>query len=72
MYFRDQEAVKMFTISLKRYRITEAELEHGFFEAFADHMVPATGIEFRHIYKHIIKLRESQADSYKVFDGGTF
>lgn len=55
-----------FLKALERFQVTEKELEYGFWEAYADHFTPQSGIEFRHIYKHIKQKRDS-----RVIDGGT-
>lgn len=47
-----------FLKAVKRFEVTESELEEGFWRAYADHFVPQTGIEFKHIYKHVEKIRE--------------
>lgn len=56
-----------FLQALKRFNVTESELEQGFWDAYADHFTPQTGIEFRHIYKHVLIKRDNP-----VKDGGTW
>lgn len=72
MNIKDENDLKFFSVSLNRHKITQQELEHGFLEAYSDHMTPASGIEFKHIYKHIKLLREEENSPYRVFDGGTY
>jgi hypothetical protein len=43
----------LFVLLLDNFSVTQLELYKGFFSAYADHMTPQTGIEFKHIYKHI-------------------
>lgn len=42
-----------FMKAVQRFKVTESELEDGFWKAYADHFTPQTGIEFRHIFKWI-------------------
>ena len=58
---------RAFMEALKRFNVTEKELEDGFWAAYADHFTPASGIEFRHIFKHVQKNREEKPfDSEKA------
>lgn len=63
-----------FLKAIKKFDVTEKELEDGFWEAYADHFTPQTGIEFRHIYKHIKAKRDERFEQarYTVRDGGTW
>lgn len=49
-----------FLQAIKRFNVTEKELENGFWRAYADHYTPSSGIEFRHIYKHVQKMRNGE------------
>ena len=50
---------RAFMEALRRFNVTDKELEDGFWKAYADHFTPASGIEFRHIYKHVLESREN-------------
>ena len=50
---------RAFLEALQKFSVTEKELEDGFWGAYADHFTPSTGIEFRHIYKHVLESREN-------------
>jgi len=53
-----------FIEAIHRFNITESELEEAFWLAYADHFVPQSGIEFKHIYKHVeAKRKESNNES---------
>ena len=54
-----------FLKALEKFDVTEKELEDGFWKAYGDHFVPQSGIEFRHIFKHIKESREEQIDMRK-------
>lgn len=62
MNLNDDMERSSFIEALKRFNVTEKELEEGFWQAYADHYTPQTGIEFRHIFKHIKENRESKVD----------
>lgn len=47
-----------FMKAVEKFNVTDKELEKGFWLAYADHYTPASGIEFRHIYKHVQIMRE--------------
>jgi hypothetical protein len=51
-----------FLKALDKFNITEKELEDGFWGAYADHFVPQSGIEFKHIYKHIKAKRDEEPE----------
>lgn len=58
----------LFLKALDRFKVTEIELNNAFWNAYADTYVPSSGIEFRHLYKHIEKERHGSGDrlySYK-------
>lgn len=48
----------IFIKAMERFTITERELNDAFWLAYADAYVPATGIEFRHLWKHIEVMRK--------------
>lgn len=53
-----------FLKAISRFNVTEEELEDGFWKAYADHFTPQTGIEFKHIYKHVSEKRENEKDKF--------
>lgn len=63
-----------FLKAIGRFNVTEEELEDGFWKAYADHFTPQTGIEFKHIFKHIKEKRDERFEQskYIVRDGGTW
>lgn len=50
----------MFMKALERFEITEKELNDGFWKAYADPFIPSTGVEFRHLWKHIEVMRKGE------------
>lgn len=58
----------VFMSALKRFKITEKEMEESFWLAYADPYVPSTGIEFRHIWKHIEVLRKGSSRKSYTYD----
>ena len=55
-----------FLKAVKKFKVTEEELKEGFWRAYADHYTPQSGIEFRHIYKHVQKIREEEPKNTKA------
>lgn len=53
MNLPDAKEKKLFVLALRRYEITERELQESFWKAYSDQYVPASGIEFRHLWKYI-------------------
>ena len=51
----------VFMKAIKKFEITEEELSEGFWKAYADPYVPASGIEFRHIFKYVEVMRKGEA-----------
>jgi hypothetical protein len=51
---------KIFVDALKRFDITEAELNDAFWLAYSDPYVPQSGVEFRHLWKHIEVMRKGE------------
>ena len=51
---------KMFMKALERFKITEKEMNEGFWQAYADPYVPQSGLEFRHLWKHIEVMRKGE------------
>ena len=60
---------KMFMIALEKYEVTEKELYESFWQAYADPYVPPSGIEFRHIYKHIKSKRDQYSNEGRANAG---
>lgn len=56
----DDIHAQLFIKAVKRFELTENELVDGFWRAYADHMIPSSGIEFRHIFKHVTQIREEK------------
>lgn len=48
---------QIFMKALQKFAVTEKELYEAFWMAYADPYVPASGIEFRHLWKHIEVMR---------------
>lgn len=61
-----------FLKAVKKFNVTEKELEEGFWRAYADHYTPQSGIEFRHIFKHISQIREEEPKNVKAKLWGTY
>lgn len=59
MNLPEQHHKQAFMQAIERFKITEQELEDGFWKAYADHYTPSTGIEFKHIFKHVKETREN-------------
>lgn len=57
-----------FMEALKRFDVTEEELDYGFWCAYADHFTPQSGIEFRHIYKHVQEFRKNKLEGKVKID----
>lgn len=55
----------LFMISLDRHNISERELIDGFLDAHEDYYTPSTGIQFKHIWKHIKMKRDNAVDMRK-------
>lgn len=50
----------IFLKALERDEVTEKELNDSFWCAYRDAYVPSTGIEYRHLYKHIEVMRKGE------------
>lgn len=50
--------------AMKRKSVTIKEAIEGFWGAYSDPYVKDGNIEWRHIYKHIEKMRENEPDTY--------
>lgn len=61
-----------FLKAVKKFNVTEKELEEGFWRAYADHYTPQSGIEFRHIFKHVAQIREEEPENTKAKLWGTY
>lgn len=49
---------------LKDNTVTCKELHDAFYKAYSDHFTPQTGIEWRHLFKHIEKSRHGSGDKF--------
>jgi len=68
MNLNNQTDKKLFVDALKRFEVTEKELNDAFWISYSDPYVPSSGAEFRHLWKHIEKMRNGSGDklySYK-------
>jgi hypothetical protein len=54
-----EKDVKIFKLAFSTFKISFEEAYLGIWKAFADAYVPSTGIEFKHIYKHIEERRKA-------------
>ena len=54
-----EKDVKIFKLAFSTFKISFEEAYTALWKAFADAYVPSTGIEFRHIYKHIEERRKA-------------
>ena len=60
MNLNDASSQAIFVKALDRFKITEKELNEGFWQAYADPYVPQSGLEFRHLWKHIEVMRKGE------------
>lgn len=58
----DEYSSDMFLRACKRFELTSNETREAFWRAYADAFVPSTGIEFRHIYKHVLEIRKESGE----------
>lgn len=54
----DTEA-SMLREAMRRDKVTAYELNQAFWSAYKDHYTPSSGIEWRHLWKHIQAIRDS-------------
>ena len=53
---------------LKDNSVTCKELHDAFYKAYSDHFTPQTGVEWRHLFKHIEKSRHGSGDKFYTYN----